>query len=127
MAMRAVQIMLIILSMNSMAFMMSASGFNDQMGMNPDLGLSDDIQQFDRTGPEEGFSSDGADVSDDLGFTVAAVTYFVKGFILLGATDTALRNIGIIPEWVIFPVMNFILRPIWTLAGIQVIRGVVFE
>lgn len=125
MAVRAVQIMVIILAMNSMAFMMSASGFNDQIGVSPEVGMSDEIEKFDQS--DGGFSSTGADVGDYLGFTVAAVSYFVKGFVLLGATETALNNIGIFPQWVIFPVMNFILRPIWTLAGIQIIRGVVLE
>jgi hypothetical protein len=127
MAMRAVRILIFILAMNSIAFMMNASGFNDHVGMSPETGLSDDIQQFDRTGEDEGFDSSGADVTDYLGFAVAAVKYFVVGFALLGATETALHNIGIFPWWVIFPVMNFLLRPVWTLAGIEVIRGVVLE
>ena len=125
MAMRAVQILVLILAMNSMAFMMDASGFNNEIGVSPETGLSDDIEEFDQS--DQGFDSEDADITDYLGFTVAAVSYFVKSFALLGATETALNNIGIIPNWVIFPVMNFIIRPIWTLAGIQVIRGVVFE
>lgn len=124
MGMRMVTIMLFILSLNTSAMYLELSGMNDHMGVSPHIGVEDEIEQFDKAG--ETFESAGTGIGDYLGFTVAAVTYFAKSFVLLGATEGAFLNVGF-PRWLVFPIMNFILRPIWTWGGIQMIRGVVFE
>jgi hypothetical protein len=118
-----VTIMLLIFSMNVSATWMELSGMNDHMGVNPDTGLSDEIKKFDKSGSQ--FQSRGSGIGDYLGFTVAAVTYFVDSFVLLGPTGDALQVA--LPGWVVVPVMTFVVRPIWTLGGLQLIRGVVIE
>jgi hypothetical protein len=124
MGMRAVTILLLILSLNASAFMLAESGMNDVIGVSPDTGLTNQTQDFDRT--DDGFESVGSGIGDYLGFTVAAVGYFVDAFVLLGATESAFLIVGF-PRWLVWPMMNLVIRPIWTLAGIQVIRGVVLE
>ena len=124
MGMRAVTILMLILCLNASAFMLDASGMNGVIGVNPDTGLTDDVQEFDRSAGE--FESAGSGIGDYLGFTVAAVGYFVDAFVLLGATESAFLIVGF-PEWLVWPMMNLVIRPIYTLAGIQVIRGVVLE
>lgn len=125
MAMRAVTVLILIMSANVMGVWMDASGFNDQIGVERDLGLSDDIREFDQSDADSLTSRD-AGVSDYLGFTVSALQYLVVGIALLGSMETALYVVGF-PSWFVFPVMMFLIRPIYFLAILQVLRGVVFE
>lgn len=124
MGMRMVKIMILILALNSSAIWMNASGFSDHLGVEHQTGLEDEIKQFDRSG--EGFVSSDASVSDYLGFTVAALKYIFVSFIWLGATESAMYSVGF-PGWFVFPLINFVARPIWTLGGIQLLRGVIAE
>lgn len=124
MGMRAISVLIIIMSATTMGVWMDVSGFNDHMGVDPDLSLSDEVQQFDQSDSE--LTSRDAGVSDYLGFTVAAVEYFVVGVVLIGAFENSLYIIGF-PQWVVFPVMNFMIRPIYFLALVQIVRGVVYE
>lgn len=124
MGMRAITVLIIIMSGTTMGVWMDLSGFNNQIGVDPDLGLSDEVDQFDQT--DSKLTSRDAGVSDYLGFTVAAVEYFIVGVVLLGAFENALYIIGF-PGWFVFPAMNFMIRPIYALALMQIIRGVIYE
>ena len=118
---RAIGIFFLILSLNASFYMMGASGMNDVMGVNPDTGgLSDSVEQFDKS--QEHFSGTDRSIGDYLGFTISAVTDFIVMFGMLGALESAFYTIGF-PDWFVFPLMNFVARPIYTLAAIQIIRG----
>ncbi|WP_435360395.1 hypothetical protein [Haloarchaeobius sp. DFWS5] len=124
MGMRAVSIFMFILCLSASSYWMNHSGMNDHMGVSKDTGLQDDIEEVDQS--DEGFSSNVPDVADYLGYAVTAVKSFVNIFIVLGPIETAFKNVGF-PGWLVFPVMNLVLRPIYTLAGVQMIRGVMVE
>lgn len=123
MGMRMVTIMLLIFCMTTSATWMELSGMNDHMGVDPGTGLTDGVSEFDKTG--EQFESRGGGVGDYLGFTVAALTYLLDAYVLLGPTGDALRVV--LPGWIVWPLMTFLVRPIWTLGGIQMLRGSVYE
>jgi len=124
MGMRAVTILIVILCLNTSAVVMDLSEMNGVVGVSPDTGLSDEVQQFDQSEGE--LESAGSGIGDYLGFTVAAVGYFIDSFVLLGATESAFITVGF-PRWMVWPVMNLVIRPIYTLAAIQLIRGVLIE
>lgn len=125
MGMRAVSVLILIMSANVMGVWMDLSGFNDHMGVERDLGLSDEIEQFDKSDSDDLTSRD-AGVSDYLGFTVSAIEYLVVGVVLLGAFENALYVVGF-AAWFVTPIMWFLVRPIYFLAILQVLRGVVLE
>lgn len=125
MGMRAITVLILIMSANVMGVWMDLSGFNDQLGVERDLGLSDDIEEFDKS-DDDSLTSRDAGVSDYLGFTVSALQYLVVGVLLLGAFENALYVVGF-PAWFIVPVMYGLLRPIYFLAILQILRGVVGE
>ncbi len=123
MGMRMIQMMLLIFCMTTSATWMEVSGMNDHMGVDPGTSLGDQVKAFDKSA--ETFESRGGGVGDYLGFTVSAVLYLVDAYILLGPLGDALRVV--LPAWVVWPPMTFVVRPIWTIGIIQVIRGSVFE
>ena len=123
MGMRMISIMLLIFSMTTMSVWMDVSGMNDHMGVDPGTTLGDNVREFDKSG--EQFESRGGGIGDYLGFTVAAFTYLIDAYVLLGPTGDALQIV--LPRWVVWPLMTFIVRPIWTLGGIQMLRGSVYE
>lgn len=124
MGVRAVSVLILIMSATVMGAWMDLSGYNDQIGVERDLGLADDIEEFDQSDSE--LTSRDAGISDYLGFTVAAVKYIVVGVLLLGAMEQALYIVGF-PSWFVVPLMYFAIRPIYFLAIVEVLRGVVIE
>jgi len=123
MGMRMITAMLLIFCMTTSATWMEVSGMNSHMDIEPGTNLGDSVKEFDKSGDQ--FESRSGGIGDYLGFTVAAVTYLVDAYVLLGPTGDALRVA--LPGWVVWPLMTFVVRPIWTLGGIQMIRGSVYE
>jgi hypothetical protein len=121
---RAVGVFLFILCLSASASMMNGSGMSEVLGVSPDTGIDDDIN--DTVADQSEFESNRPDVADYLGYAVAAVGYFLDIFVVLGPVESALRNIGF-PDWFVFPVMNLVTRPIYYIAAVQMIRGVMVE
>ncbi|WP_226043555.1 hypothetical protein [Natrinema sp. DC36] len=124
MGMRAVGIFMAILALTASAAMMEQSGFNDHIGMNPDTGVRED--HVDDVSLKDDDVSTNPDVTDYLGFAADAIGYFLNIVILLNPTRAGLVNVGF-PEWFIFPIMNLVVRPLYYLSAVQIIRGVVLE
>jgi len=123
---RAVGVFLFILCLSASASMMNGSGMSGVLGVSPETGIGDDINDTIANQSQEQFESNRPDVADYLGYAVAAVGYFLDIFVVLGPVESGLRNIGF-PKWFVFPVMNLVTRPIYYLAAVQMIRGVMVE
>jgi len=121
---RAIGVFIFILCLSASSFMMTNSGMSAELGVNPETSVADGIQ--DTSANQSQFESNRPDVADYLGYAVAAVGYFLDIFIVLGPIESALRNVGF-PEWFTFPIINLVTRPIYWLAGVQMIRGVFVE
>jgi hypothetical protein len=123
---RAIGVFLFILCLSASATMMNGSGMSSVLGVSPDTGIEDDVNNTIANQSQEEFESNRPDVADYLGYAVSGVTYFLDIFVVLGPVESALRNIGF-PKWFVFPVMNLVTRPIYFLAAFQMIRGVMVE
>lgn len=112
---------LFVISMAVSAAILSGSGFNDQLGVGVDIGLSDYADKLTEQAHQDFQGSVIGGALTMIGMAISAVTIVIDTFYWVYAFPVALYNIGL-PMWFATPIG----LPIWfvNLYGTaEIIRG----
>lgn len=112
---------LFVISMAVSAAILSGSGYNDQMGVGVDVGLSDYADKLDQQAHQDFEGSVIGGALTMIGLAISAISIVVETFYWVYAFPVALMNVGL-PAWFATPIS----LPIWfvNLYGTaEIIRG----